>query len=97
MANNVQNIIDINGKKVEIEAPASSWVVFENCVCVQLEEGEDNLICIDKKGKLLWRGSEFYKKNTKALKIAQVGNKLLKVVWYNNDVKVIDVKKRCLA
>ena len=91
MKKDLLNTVIINGKEIKFEAPIASMVTFANCICVQLENMEDNLVCASHNGEILWRGSKFYTKNTTAKIISQVAPELLKVVWNNNDVKVINV------
>lgn len=78
----------------ELIKNAESCVQFDDFLCLKLgDEVENNLVCVTPDGKVRWTGEDLYKKNSHAKLITQVGPNLLKVVWANNDIKVINALK----
>lgn len=87
------NIVKVDGKNIVFDCEVESLVIQSNCLCILLNRDEDNLICTDLSGKERWRNSDLYKKSLHVKQVSQVGPKLIKAVWDNGDIKVINSLK----
>lgn len=87
------NIVRVDGRNIVFDCEVESCVPQSNCLCILLNKTEENLVCVDLNGKERWKCTDLYKKSTHVKQISQVGEKLLKVVWDNGDVKVINSLK----